>query len=133
MLGYFAMVGQLRCLTIIGEYESAIRALEPIEIFNRQTLLAAKLTTCNITLFYYAGFSYFMLGRYLDATRCFNTVIGFINRITAAGSTVSDVRPLPICCACAPVASIYTSALGRPSATPSAPLLPHHRRLILIH
>jgi len=87
MLGYFAMVGQLRCLTIIGEYESAIRALEPIEIFNRQTLLAAKLTTCNITLFYYAGFSYFMLGRYLDATRCFNTVIGFINRITAAGST----------------------------------------------
>lgn len=91
MLGYYSMIGQLRCLTIIGEYEAALRALEPINIFDRKTLLAAKLTTCHITLFYYAGFCYLMLGRHVDAARCFNTIIGFISRVTSAGTQMRPV------------------------------------------
>lgn len=33
---------------------------------------------CNITLFYYGGFSYLMLRRYIDAATAFNTILAYI-------------------------------------------------------
>ena len=35
---------------------------------------------CHITLYYYAGFSYLMMRRWLDAARAFNIVLSFIAR-----------------------------------------------------
>ena len=63
MLGYYSMIGQLRCLTVIGEYEQALKALHPLNIFDKTFLLTSKITTCHISLYYYAGFCYLMLGR----------------------------------------------------------------------
>ena len=37
-------------------------------------------TGCNITLYYYTGFCYLMMRRYLDASRAFNTILTYINR-----------------------------------------------------
>jgi hypothetical protein len=35
---------------------------------------------CNIALYYYGGFCYLLLRRYLDAARAFNTVLNYISR-----------------------------------------------------
>lgn len=35
---------------------------------------------CHITLYYYAGFSYLMMRRWLDAARAFNIVLSYIAR-----------------------------------------------------
>lgn len=35
----------------------------------------------NISLYYYAGTSYLMLRRYIDAGRCFSSVLSFIDRV----------------------------------------------------
>lgn len=42
--------------------------------------MLAVLAGCNITLFYYSGFSYLMLRRYVDAASAFNTILAYIAR-----------------------------------------------------
>lgn len=79
-IGYFSLVGLLRVHCLLGEYETALRALGPINPFQTAYLLTPKVAGANIALYYYAGFSYLMLQRYLDATRAFNTVLVYINR-----------------------------------------------------
>ena len=68
----------MHCL--LGEYETALKALGPVNPFKTANLLTPKVAGANIALYYYAGFSYLMLQRYLDATRAFNTVLTYINR-----------------------------------------------------
>jgi translation initiation factor 3 subunit L len=38
------------------------------------------LAGCNIALYYYSGFCYLLLRRYLDAARAFNNVLNYIAR-----------------------------------------------------
>lgn len=80
MLGYFSLVALLRVHTLIGDYHSALKAVYPINVFDRNYLFTPKIVGANITLFYYAGFSYLMMRRYVDAAKCFNTVLVYINR-----------------------------------------------------
>lgn len=79
-MGYFSLVGLLRVHCLLGEYETALRALGPIQPFKTGGLLTPKVAGANIALYYYAGFSYLMLQRYLDATRSFNIILNYINR-----------------------------------------------------
>ena len=79
-IGYFSLVGLLRVHCLLGEYETALRALGPIQPFKTSNLLTPKVAGANIALYYYAGCSYLMLQRYLDATRSFNIVLTYINR-----------------------------------------------------
>ena len=79
-IGYFSLVGLLRVHCLLGDYETALKALGPINPFKTGNLLTPKVAGANIALYYYAGFSYLMLQRYLDATRAFNTVLTYINR-----------------------------------------------------
>lgn len=79
-MGYFSLVGLLRVHCLLGEYETALKALGPIQPFKTGSLLTPKVAGANIALYYYAGFSYLMLQRYLDATRSFNIVLNYINR-----------------------------------------------------
>lgn len=46
-----------------------------IEVLNATISLTAG---CHITLFYYGGFSYLMLRRYVDAATAFNTILSYI-------------------------------------------------------
>ena len=41
---------------------------------------------CNIALYYYSGFSYLQLRRYLDAARAFNCVLTYIARCARGGA-----------------------------------------------
>lgn len=81
MMGYFSLPGLLRVHTLVGDYHAALASLAPIHPFQRSKLFASKIAGCNITLYYYTGFCYLMMRRYLDASRAFNTVLAYINRV----------------------------------------------------
>lgn len=76
-----------------------MKALGPINPFKTGNLLTPKVAGANIALYYYAGFSYLMLQRYLDATRAFNTVLQYINRyFNFALCLVIMFKPSPLSC-----------------------------------
>ena len=41
---------------------------------------ACAVAGCNIALYYYSGFCYLQLRRYMDAARAFNSVLTYIAR-----------------------------------------------------
>lgn len=82
-MGYFSLIGLLRVHCLLGEYETALKALGPIQPFKSGNLLTPKVAGANIALYYYTGFSYLMLQRYLDAARAFNIILNYINRVKA--------------------------------------------------
>lgn len=81
MLGYFSLVGLLRVHCLIGDYHTGLKALYPINMNDRTNLFTPEIAGCNISLYYYGGFAYLMMRRYIDAARCFNTILMYINRV----------------------------------------------------
>jgi translation initiation factor 3 subunit L len=81
MLAYFSLVGLCRFHSVMGHHEAALRALSPLNPYNRQHLYTFKIPMANVNLYYYAGVSYLMLKRYIDAGRCFNTILSFLLRV----------------------------------------------------
>lgn len=81
MLGYFSLVGLSRLLCLLGRYEESLKALAPLNPFNRTFLYTFKVPMANINLYYYSGTAYLMLRRHIDAGRCFNTILSFIYRV----------------------------------------------------
>ncbi|KAL4425846.1 hypothetical protein ABPG75_009862 [Micractinium tetrahymenae] len=80
MLGYFSLVGLLRVHSILGDYSTAIQSMAPLHPFLRKSLFTTKIPMANITMFYYTGFAYLMMQRYLDAAKCFNFILTYISK-----------------------------------------------------
>lgn len=80
VLGYFALVGQVTVHTLLGDYETALRVMHPLHPFKRKGMLTSRITMANITFFYYAGFCYLSLGRYIDAAKLYNYILAFVAR-----------------------------------------------------
>lgn len=78
MLGYFSLVGLLRLHSLLGDYYQAIKVLENIEL-NKKSLYS-RVPACQITTYYYVGFSYLMMRRYSDAIRTFSNILLYIQR-----------------------------------------------------
>ncbi|CAM6078637.1 unnamed protein product [Sphagnum tenellum] len=76
VLGYFSIVGLLRVHCLLGDYQSGLRALSPIDI--NQPGVFNTVIGCQITTIYYYGFANLMLRRYLDAIKSFNQVLLYI-------------------------------------------------------
>lgn len=81
MLGYFSLVGLLRVHCLIGDYHTGLKAVFPINPNERTNLFTPEIAGCHICLYYYSGFAYLMMRRYMDAARCFNTILMYINRV----------------------------------------------------
>jgi translation initiation factor 3 subunit L len=81
LLGYFSMVGLLRVHCLIGDYRSAVKAVEPIDL--DKSGMFTKVPGCYITTLYYIGFALMMQSRYCDANRTFNTILLYIQRTKA--------------------------------------------------
>lgn len=81
MLGYYSLVGLLRVHCLIGDYQGGLKAVYPINLNDQTNLFAPKIAGCNISLFYYGGFAYLMMRRYMDAIRVFNSILMYINRV----------------------------------------------------
>lgn len=78
ILGYASLIGLSRVHALIGDYGGSLRALGPINIHEPSALFAQKIPGAFITLYYYVGFSYLMMRRYLDAAKCLNTVLLYL-------------------------------------------------------
>lgn len=82
MLGYFSLIGLLRLHCMLGDYYLAIKVLENIDL-NRQQLQSmaiSRVLACQVTTFYYVGFSYMMMRRYSDAIRTFSNILVYLQR-----------------------------------------------------
>ena len=69
-LGYFALVGLLRVHVLLCDYSSALQVLTPLDLRAHRSLLSS-VPACYLTLYYFLGYAYLMLHRYVDATRTF--------------------------------------------------------------
>jgi len=79
MLGYFSLISQSRVHCLLGDYWYALKILDPIDL-SQKNGPHTRVTHCYVSLFYYVGFSYMMMRRYLDAIRTFYTIILYISR-----------------------------------------------------
>jgi translation initiation factor 3 subunit L len=77
-LGYFSIIGQLRVQCLLGDYYLGLKTLIPIDL-NRKGFYT-RVTACHITLYYYLGFSYLMMRRYVDAIKALSNILLYINR-----------------------------------------------------
>ncbi|KNC51412.1 eukaryotic translation initiation factor 3 subunit L [Thecamonas trahens ATCC 50062] len=79
MLGYFSMVGLLRLHTLLGDYRLALQSIAAIDITDKRAYYTL-VTACHISLFYYLGFGYMMMRRYVDAIGSWSTALNYITR-----------------------------------------------------
>lgn len=73
-LGYFSLIGLCRLHCLLGDYRLAAQVLNPIDIEDKRALFT-RLSSTHITLFYYLGFAYMMMGRYGDAVNVFSSIL----------------------------------------------------------
>jgi translation initiation factor 3 subunit L len=83
-LGYFSLVGMARVRILLGDYEGALKTLDPVDL--DKPGLFTKVAGAWVSTSYHVGFAYFMLGRYTDAARCFNSSLVFVNRHKVAAT-----------------------------------------------
>jgi len=81
MMGYFSLVNLLRLQCLLGDYRLALQTVASIELTTKSF---SNIPACHITFFYYVGFAYLMMGRYVDAIKTFSSILTFINKLSAA-------------------------------------------------
>jgi translation initiation factor 3 subunit L len=81
MLGYFSLVGLLRAHCVLGDHSAGLAALAPLNPYDRRSLFATEISMAAITMFYYSGFAYLALHRWLDAARTFNFGLGYVAKV----------------------------------------------------
>jgi translation initiation factor 3 subunit L len=77
-LGYFSLIGLHRIHVLLGDYTTALKVLDPIDL--DKPGIFTKVAGASVSTAYHVGFSYFMSKRYTDAIRHFNASLVFINR-----------------------------------------------------
>ncbi|XP_078428998.1 RNA polymerase I-associated factor PAF67 [Wolffia australiana] len=76
VLGYYSMVGLLRVHCLLGDYQTGLKCLAPIDI-NQHGVYTIVIGS-HITTIYHYGFACLMLRRYVDAIKEFNKVLLYI-------------------------------------------------------
>jgi translation initiation factor 3 subunit L len=79
-LGYFSLIGLLRLHCQLGDYHTALKSVENIHL-SKKVLATTRVPASQIALYYYMGFSYFMMRKYRDTVRVFSNIIVFIQRV----------------------------------------------------
>eukprot|EP01121_Diplochlamys_sp_Union-15-3_P007954 TRINITY_DN206_c0_g1_i1.p1 TRINITY_DN206_c0_g1~~TRINITY_DN206_c0_g1_i1.p1 ORF type:complete len:496 (-),score=58.76 TRINITY_DN206_c0_g1_i1:24-1469(-) len=80
MLGYFCTIGLLRIHCSLGDYHLALKSVSKIDLHKKG--LFTQVTACHISLYYYLGFAYMMMRRFVDATKAFSNILLYISRIS---------------------------------------------------
>lgn len=78
IVGEFSQIGLACVHTLLSDYTSALQALDKIDLSTSG--IAPRVLGCYATLFFYMGSSFLMLKRYSDATECFTTFLGHLQR-----------------------------------------------------
>ncbi|CAK9060908.1 unnamed protein product [Durusdinium trenchii] len=85
LIGYFALMQLLRMHSLLGDYRLAMETIESID-FRAEVPLFYRIPACHVTVFYYLGFAYMMMRRYVDASRTFSDILVFLSKISAVNS-----------------------------------------------
>jgi len=86
--GYFSIIGQCRLHCIMGDYYSALKVLDPIDLHRKGRY--TKVMSSYISMYFYVGFSYMMLRRYQDSIKTFVTVLLYISRMKQYHPRLND-------------------------------------------
>jgi translation initiation factor 3 subunit L len=78
-LGYFSLIGLQRVHVLLADYHLALKVIAPIPL-NKKGLYT-KVIACYITLYYYTGYAYMMMRRFVDAIRTFAHILLYMSRI----------------------------------------------------
>ncbi|GMI81430.1 hypothetical protein like AT5G25757 [Hibiscus trionum] len=76
VLGYFSMVGLLRVHCLLGDYQTGLKCLLPIDI-SQQGVYTSVIGSHIATIYHY-GFANLMMRRYVEAIREFNKILLYI-------------------------------------------------------
>ncbi|XP_071693019.1 uncharacterized protein, partial [Rutidosis leptorrhynchoides] len=76
VLGYFSMVGLLRIHCLLGDYQTGLKCLLPIDI--SQQGVYTSVIGCHISTIYHYGFANLMLRRYVEAICEFNKILLYV-------------------------------------------------------
>ncbi|XP_055342848.1 eukaryotic translation initiation factor 3 subunit L-like [Paramacrobiotus metropolitanus] len=71
MLGYYSLISLMRLHCLLGDYYSALKVLENVELGKKHLLQASGLQACLVATYYHVGVCYMMMRRYQDAIRTF--------------------------------------------------------------
>jgi len=85
LFGYFAIMQQLRMHCLVSDYHLAMRTIECID-FHEEVPLFYRIPACHVTLYYYMGFSYLMMRRYVDSIRTFSEILVFLSKTSGVNS-----------------------------------------------
>lgn len=78
VLGYFALIGQLRLYSLLGDYHTALKVVEPIDIGSKS--LHSRVPAALLTLHYYVGFAFIMMRRYMDAIKTTSMALSLFSK-----------------------------------------------------
>jgi translation initiation factor 3 subunit L len=85
LMGYFASIALMRVHFLLGDFASALRALEPINFRKKAAWL--RVPGCHVTTYYYLGFSYLLMHRYVDVIKIFSNILSYLARARQSGRT----------------------------------------------
>jgi translation initiation factor 3 subunit L len=85
LLGYFSLMQLLRMHSLLGDYHLAMKTIEHID-FHTEVPLFYQIPAVHVTLYYYMGFAYLMLRRYVDAINTFSNILAFLSKTTGVNS-----------------------------------------------
>jgi translation initiation factor 3 subunit L len=85
LIGYSALMQLLRMHSLLGDYHLAMQTIQHID-FHVEVPLFYQLPACHVTLYYYMGFAYLMLRRYVDAIRSFGDILAFLSKTAGVNS-----------------------------------------------
>jgi len=77
----------MRMHCLLGDYHLAMQTVQHID-FHVEVPLFYQIPACHVTLYYYMGFAYLMLRRYVDAIQSFGNILAFLSK-TAGANTIS--------------------------------------------
>lgn len=78
-IGYFSLMQLLRMHSLLGDYRLAMQTIECVD-FHVEVPLFYQIPACHVTLYYYMGFAYLMLRRYVDAINTFSSILAFLSK-----------------------------------------------------
>merc|ERR1719199_1375433 len=85
LIGYSALMQLLRMHSLLGDYHLAMQTIQHID-FHVEVPLFYQLPACHVTLYYYMGFAYLMLRRYVDAINTFSNILAFLSKTAGVNS-----------------------------------------------
>jgi len=116
-LAQYSLIGLLRVNCLLGDYFGALKSLDPIDLSQKRTVIT-RVLACHLSLYYYMGFAYLCLHRYLDALKTFSYFLQYHSRSrdmrvsSQVGKRVEKMQGLlGIAIALCPTANIEDSLL----------------------